>query len=200
MKHFDFTRWRWPVRGAGWTLLLLATVWLGQRVQAARVEHEQRQQIWARVPAELSAEAALDKMLSEQEAAIEQLRRLVVRRAEVGQVVGVMEQMARQRQLEVVLTDIREEGQAAASGPLRDVRLAGTVTGTPASLLSWLVAVEQLPYVLHLADWKLQLVERPSSGLAVGVAPETEPAAATVTAEGTFTFMLGIQNEAPTQP
>lgn len=197
MKIF-FKGWRGVVKILLLVGLIAATVWLGQNVQRLRAENASLNDTLAKLPETLSAAAAQRTILAEQQPTLEQLQRLLPRREEVGGVAGALEREGAQRTVAVVITDLRDVelqdasgAAAAASGPVRDVRIAGVATGSPAQLLSWMAAVEHLPYLMWLEEWKLRVITVPTV-LPAGQAGSPPPAEAA--AELSFTFLLSIRH------
>lgn len=202
-----FKGWRWVAKGILLLVLVAVTAWLGQRVQAARVERDRLEATLTKLPEELSAAVANEVTLARQQPALEQLARFVVRREEVGVVASVLEGEGNKRQVTVVITDVREEevrdatgAVVPAGGPLRDVRIAGSVRGTPARLLSWLAEVEQLPYLLRLDDWKIGVIQATGTDGGQQSAPISSPIPSETNAMLTFTIRLSIQHETYPQP
>lgn len=204
MKIF-FKGWRGVVKILLLVGLIAATVWLGQNVQRLRAENASLNDTLAKLPETLSAAAAQRTVLAEQQPTLEQLQRLLPRREEVGGVAGALEHEGALRTVVVVITDLRDVefrdasgAVAAASGPVRDVRIAGVATGSPAQLLSWLAVAEHLPYLMRLEEWKLRVITVPTvlptlpDQQAGGQASSPPPAEAA--AELSFTFFLSIRH------
>ncbi len=200
MKIF-FKGWQWVGRAMLLLALVAVTVWLGQRIQLLRTSTASLNDTLAKLPETLSAEAAQQAILTEQQPKLERVQQLLPRREEVGVVVGAMEREGAQRTVAVVITDLREvelkdasgavvPAPPAGGGPLRDIRIAGVATGSPAHLLSWLAVAEQLPYLMRLESWKLRVLESAATPV---VAPTALPVPATAAAELAFTFLLSTR-------
>lgn len=186
---FFFQGWQWAAKSLLLLGLVVAAGWLGQRTQHLRATNAELNDSLAQLPETLSAEAVRRMELAEQQPTLERLQRFLPRREEVGVVAGALEREGTQRQVALVITDVREAevrdasgAVVPASGPLRDIWVAGVATGRPTQLLHWLAAVERLPYLMQLQEWKFRVLEP----ITVTVPPQMH-------AELTFAFLLSIR-------
>lgn len=203
-----FKGWQWVVKSLLLLGLAAVTVWLGQQTQSARARHDNLSRALAKLPETLSAEAAQGAVLAQHRAAVERLQRLLPRREEVGAVAGAMEREGTQRNVAVVITDLKEaelrdaSGTVAPpSGPVRDLRITGIAIGAPAQLISWLGAVEHFPYLMRIEEWKLRVLEsagapgtQPRLPDGQVVVPITSPLPKEAAAELAFTWLLSIRH------
>jgi len=169
----------WSLKGglvigllAGWWLVHQMVAGLGQQVAEQRLALEQS-------PQEESYQASLRSELGRRSFDIERIRKYVLRRDKIVDVVAAIEEEGKRYGVVVEVPDIAEElelGEGGVlvepTGPLQDVRMRVEAWGEPSTVISWLHGVEHLPYLLYIRSWDLK------TGKAVPARGVTAPTAA----------------------
>lgn len=145
------------------TLGLLGGIWYGWREVERLQQHIQvNQHHIDQEPYAVLQRSAQQGELKKLESRLGQLERLVPPREKVGDMVTLLERVAREKNIRIIIPDIKEEvvigkdnKPVRSDGRYLDIRLTVKGSGNPADLLSFLYHVEHMPYVLHVPVWRV---------------------------------------------
>lgn len=108
-------------------------------------------------------DVVLEEEISKRNYDIDRIRMLVIRRDEIGRVVGELEKEAKKLKVELRVPSIEEEVKfdeegeiIEVSGSWREVRLSLVAIGASENLLKFLHRIEHGPYLMAVVDWRLE--------------------------------------------
>ena len=143
-------------------LLVAGMVWLWGDVRRLRDEVGAARQTFIELPQKVQQQDVLAKELHDRQHDIDRIEAFVVERDQIAEVVNTLESVARTHQVNVRIADIEEEklvdsqgNTLESSGPISDVRITLVAFGDPAQLTSFLHAVEYMPYLLSIPEWRI---------------------------------------------
>lgn len=145
-------------------------VWQYNREQYGRLEQ---------LPQRLMHASLLQVELDEYERDVERLRRYIVASEELIEVVADIESEGIKYNIDVHVSDLQKElvldeksGKLVEpNGPLQDVRVHVTVSGSPEDIVAFLHGMEHLPYLLRVVSWKVGVDQAVGGGVFAGQAP-----------------------------
>ena len=154
------------VLALGGVVVLLSFV-----VQDVRRQIVQRQLKVERELESVGAVAALEAELDQRQADIEQIVAYLPDEVGIGSAVAALEREAGRYDVALKIPVVQKvqdgdegEGEGRTGGPLRDVQLQVVVSGAPEQVLRFFHAVEYLPYLLQVKQWRFNIAATTAPG------------------------------------
>lgn len=207
MITLSIALWMPLLRRVAVVVALGALTWWGWSYTAAQraalIALEQRLEL---LPAEQAQQAAAEEGLEKHQSSFQRLQTFVVAAESIPQFIAALETEAKKRGVTVQVADVREEefkddegNVVQPTGPLRDIRLKAVAVGEPVQLVDFLRAVENVPYLGRVVDWRLNAVATGGAGTITATIPTGSPSSAATPRGGemNLTFLLSIRNETP---
>lgn len=147
------------------------------RVLAARSDIALRQQQLDAAPEESQKTSRLKKQLQVGQTIIQGLQGMLISRDNLPDVVSAISQTALASH---VAADVPQLAQNTTKGspvsdPLDDVRIHISASGDTSALIVFLYRIEQLPYLMHIASWRIDATHQVSLPFLSASAPTNQP-------------------------
>lgn len=154
---------RWTVLLAGLVVVIGSTVWMEILLKSARERLMRDEQQLAQLPQTQARTAAQESEISKRQRDVDRIESFVVQQKDqLSQVVSEIEAIGTKRGLLVHVPAVEEKiptdesGQEIPpTGPLSEVRLKITVTGSAKDLLAFLHEVEHTQRLTYFESWRL---------------------------------------------